>query len=116
MREKYAYFLEGTRTNPAAEEGTGLDEDALSEPRQCALGSRPARHQVEGVPQQLDPADCGTGETSPRPQPTRAAPREVKVVPVGRRVQAAGTPDPIAAAVAGAGCPVPVTGPWSRAP
>ncbi|MFE3034828.1 helix-turn-helix domain-containing protein [Streptomyces canus] len=122
VREKYAYFLEGARTKLAAadpvdgvadtEEEADLDDgDVLSEPRPCVLCGRPARHQVEGFPQHLDSADCASGEPArpappaPEEAPSRpAAPtaRAVKVVPVGRRVQPADTPDPIASAVAAA--------------
>lgn len=83
------------------------------------LCGQPARHQVEGFPQHLDPAECGTAAPAPTP-PEKAAPRTeprqpapagtwgraasgVKVVPVGRRVQAASdTPDLIGSAVAAA--------------
>lgn len=129
VRERYAYFLDGARTKLATaeavpeaadvsdaaeaaeaadtpdadEEEAGLDDvDVLSEPRPCVLCGRPARHQVEGFPQHLDPADCGTREPSPPPRRETPAPRAVKVVPVGRRVQPADTPDPIASAVAAA--------------
>ncbi|MDQ0946616.1 transcriptional regulator with XRE-family HTH domain [Streptomyces phaeochromogenes] len=146
VREKYAYFLDGARTKldavaavaapadapgPAAvgglaEEDQAADTDngdadtgVLSEPRPCVLCGQPARHQVEGFPQHLDPAECGTAtpvpaqpeKPAPRPasrQPTREgepgrAASGVKVVPVGRRVQAASdTPDLIGSAVAAA--------------
>ncbi|MFF7559952.1 helix-turn-helix domain-containing protein [Streptomyces pseudovenezuelae] len=128
VREKYAYFLEGARTklaaaDPAApadpvdgvahaEEETGLDDvDVLSEPQPCVLCGRPARHQVEGFPQHLDSADCAPGDSAqPVPPAPEAAPRSpaaspargVKVVPAGRRVQPADTPDLIGSAVAAA--------------
>ncbi|WP_020120161.1 DNA-binding transcriptional regulator [Streptomyces canus] len=122
VREKYAYFLEGARTKLAAadpvddvadaEEEAGLDDvDVLPEPRPCVLCGRPARHQVEGFPQHLDSADCASGEPAqPVPPAPEEAPRSpaaptaraVKVVPVGRRVQPADTPDLIASAVAAA--------------
>lgn len=144
VRDKYAYFLDGARTKlktaaeepmgPAADADDGpegaqdaedtedADQDAmlddvdeLSDPQPCVLCGRPARHQVEGFPQHLDPADCGTGEPAqpavpelaPRRQPrtpsTDDSPaRGVKVVPVGRRVQPADTPDLIGSAVAAA--------------
>jgi transcriptional regulator with XRE-family HTH domain len=90
----------------------GLDEvDVLAEPRPCVLCGHPARHQVEGFPQHLDPADCEPAK-GPTPAPEEA-PREpatggstardgVKVVPVGRRVRPADTPDLIGSAVAAA--------------
>ena len=137
VREKYAYFLEGARTKldasaaaeapagdpgaeddgPAeAEQTVGMDDgDALPTPQPCVLCGQPARHQVEGFPQHLDPAECGTDEPAqpqkpaPKEEPRkpelagrqRRAARDVKVVPVGRRVQAASdTPDLVGSAVA----------------
>ncbi|TRO55666.1 transcriptional regulator, partial [Streptomyces sp. IB201691-2A2] len=95
--------------------------DVLPAPQPCVLCGQLARHQVEGFPQHLDPADCGTAAPAPVPaQPEKPAPRTaarppapagrpgraasgVKVVPVGRRVQAASdTPDLIGSAVAAA--------------
>ncbi|MGW1962575.1 helix-turn-helix domain-containing protein [Streptomyces sp. NPDC001935] len=99
------------------------DVDVLAAPRPCVLCGQPARHQVAGFPQHLDPAECGTpGPTTPveparpaestRPvEPSRPAentePVEpartpgVRVVPVGRRAHAASdAPDRIGAAVA----------------
>ncbi|MFE1836027.1 helix-turn-helix domain-containing protein [Streptomyces sviceus] len=122
VREKYAYFLEGARTKLAAadpvddvadaEREADLDDvDVLPEPRPCVLCGRPARHQVEGYPQHLDSADCASGEpappVAPAPEeapsgPAASTARGVKVVPVGRRVQPADTPDLIASAVAAA--------------
>jgi transcriptional regulator with XRE-family HTH domain len=137
VREKYAYFLEGARTKldaaaaaeapagqpaddgPAEAEPTaGTDDvDTLAAPEPCVLCGQPARHQIAGYPQHLDPAECGTKEPAqsakpasrekprqpaPAGRPSRAA-RDVKVVPVGRRVQAASdTPDLIGSAVAAA--------------
>ncbi|MFF5009746.1 multiprotein-bridging factor 1 family protein [Streptomyces phaeochromogenes] len=144
VREKYAYFLEGARTKldaaaataealadapapaddkPAEAERTAGVDDAdvgvLPFPQPCVLCGQPARHQVEGFPQHLDPAECGTAAAVPV-QPEKPAPRTalrqptpvgkpgraasgVKVVPVGRRVQAASdTPDLIGSAVAAA--------------
>ncbi|MET7574957.1 helix-turn-helix transcriptional regulator [Streptomyces sp. NPDC005492] len=143
VREKYAYFLNAARTKldtaatavtePAvepAEESAEADEPAdlddveeLAVPQPCVLCGQPARHQVEGFPQHLDPADCGPAQPAPaaeparepepepvgrteaqRPapagKPVRQAGRGVKVVPVGRRMQPADTPDLIASAVA----------------
>ncbi|MGW3290002.1 helix-turn-helix domain-containing protein [Streptomyces sp. NPDC001002] len=141
VREKYAYFLEGARTKlntaataepavePAqesaqADEPLDLDDvDELAAPQPCVLCGQPARHQVEGFPQHLDPADCGPAQPIPAPEATptaepaghaetrRPAPadrprrqtgRGVKVVPVGRRMQTADTPNLIASAVAAA--------------
>ncbi|WP_329288951.1 helix-turn-helix domain-containing protein [Streptomyces pseudovenezuelae] len=128
VREKYAYFLEGARTKLAAadpadpvdsadgvahaEDEMGLDDvDVLSEPQPCVLCGRPARHQVEGFPQHLDSADCAPGDSAqpvlPAPEaaprsPAASPARGVKVVPAGRRVQPADTPDLIGSAVAAA--------------
>lgn len=90
----------------------GTEEvEALPQPQPCVLCGTPARHQVAGFPQHLDPAECGTTTPVPVPQPVRPTPagppagtgrpKPVKVVPAGRRMQAASdTPDLIAAAVA----------------
>ncbi|WP_443054272.1 helix-turn-helix domain-containing protein [Streptomyces sp. NBC_00271] len=97
------------------------DFDALAAPQPCVLCGQPARHQVEGFPQHLDSAECGAAEpvqaekcvSEPAAQQTsrQLAPAErqdrpargVRVVPVGRRVQAASdTPDLIGSAVAAA--------------
>ncbi|WP_432189870.1 helix-turn-helix domain-containing protein [Streptomyces sp. Tue6028] len=90
------------------------DVDTLPAPQPCVLCGQPAHHQVEGFPQHLDPADCGPvepaqpAEPAPPKEPQQPAhPRQraraeagVKVVPVGRRVQAASdTPDLIGSAV-----------------
>ncbi|MET9915427.1 helix-turn-helix transcriptional regulator, partial [Streptomyces sp. NPDC006476] len=135
VREQYAYFLEAARAKLAAaaeapaghpevdgpaeaEPSVGADDvDVLAAPEPCVLCGQPARHQVAGYPQHLDPAECGTAEPA---QPTKPAAREkprqpatagrqgraargVTVVPVGRRVQAASdTPDLIGSAVAAA--------------
>ncbi|MFG2350307.1 helix-turn-helix domain-containing protein [Streptomyces phaeochromogenes] len=104
-----------------ADQTVGTDDDAgvLSAPQPCVLCGQPARHQVEGFPQHLDPAECGAAAPVPA-QPEKPAPRTalrqptsagkpgraasgVKVVPVGRRLQAASdTPDLIGSAVAAA--------------
>ncbi|MBO4253170.1 helix-turn-helix domain-containing protein [Streptomyces griseorubiginosus] len=141
VREKYAYFLEGARTklapacaeNPTAEEpegdmsavdgpdvGHNDDVDVLAVARPCVLCGQPARHEVAGYPQHLDPAECAAAVTattpavpaapsaqSPTPSRTRPhsgarTPGGVRIVPAGRRVQAADTPDLIASAVAAA--------------
>ncbi|WAU82330.1 helix-turn-helix domain-containing protein [Streptomyces sp. Qhu-G9] len=143
VREKYAYFLEGARAKLAADAAAGSelgdgepadagqsagphavdgDDDVLADPQPCVLCGQPARHQVEGFPQHLDPAECGTAGPAQPPEPAPLAgpqqppPAEkplpavkpgrvsgVKVVPVGRRAQAASeTPDLIGAAVAAA--------------
>ncbi|MGW0801302.1 helix-turn-helix domain-containing protein, partial [Streptomyces sp. NPDC002692] len=95
MREKYAYFLEGAAAkldSAAAAEATpgdAADDDAAQEPSQagqpdvlddvdelpvpqaCVLCGQPARHQVEGFPQHLDPAECAA--TAPAAAPTSDA-------------------------------------------
>ncbi|MDQ1034344.1 transcriptional regulator with XRE-family HTH domain [Streptomyces sp. V3I8] len=131
VREKYAYFLEGARTKldpatGAAATGAAVDDpgdgepdddesveaeqtaephddvNVLAVPQPCVLCGQPARHQVEGFAQHLDPAECGVTAPAPVREPGRAE-SGVKVVPVGRRVQAASdTPDLIGAAVAAA--------------
>lgn len=92
VREKYAYFLEAARTKLAAEaaeeasaedsassesdsqddapadagqaEDSGDDDvDVLAAPQPCVLCGEPARHQVAGFPQHLDPAECGSSES-----------------------------------------------------
>ncbi|GGJ65702.1 helix-turn-helix domain-containing protein [Streptomyces brasiliensis] len=102
--------------------GQDDDVDVLTAPRPCVLCGQPARHQVAGFPQHLDPAECGTSEPAPTSGPAapdkpteRKAPgspqpsgrqgqsgRGVRVVPVGRRMQSADTPDLIGSAVAAA--------------
>ncbi|MFF1381623.1 helix-turn-helix domain-containing protein [Streptomyces sp. NPDC058308] len=143
IREKYAYFLDSARTrlapqpepapvaDPASEAAPttpeGPDNNAadstadstaerLARPEPCVLCGRPATHQVEGFPQHLDPAECGTGATTDTPAApplairTPAAPTAptaparpadgVKLLPAGRRAQtAAEAPDAIGQAV-----------------
>ncbi|MDN3026866.1 helix-turn-helix transcriptional regulator [Streptomyces sp. S.PB5] len=101
--------------------GSESDEvEALPAPQPCVLCGAPARHQVAGFPQHLDPADCGTATPEPaapvqpvpvQPEPVQPAPVQpppvesrtaaaraprdraaepVRVVPVGRRMQTAG--------------------------
>lgn len=102
-----------------ADEPADLDDvDELAVPQPCVLCGQPAHHQVEGFPQHLDPADCGPApavpatEPAPEPaghsearrpaaadRPVRQAGRGLKVVPVGRRMQSADTPDLITSAV-----------------
>ncbi|MFF9324896.1 helix-turn-helix domain-containing protein [Streptomyces sp. NPDC014776] len=111
------------RSEAAPAEDDVDDVGALAVPEPCVLCGQPAAHQVAGFPQHLDPAECGAARPAPtaqRPQagppshaaearpsasarqPRRPAPSEVRVVPVGRRLQRADSPDPIAAAVASA--------------
>ncbi|MEU6256913.1 helix-turn-helix transcriptional regulator [Streptomyces sp. NPDC047043] len=107
-----------------AEQAAGQDDDveALATPQPCVLCGQMARHQVAGFPQHLDPAECNAAQPAqtsepavpqtpaPRPEPRRAQPsgrqgqagRGVKVVPVGRRMQTADTPDLIGSAVTAA--------------
>uniref|UniRef100_A0AAU1ZQW5 Helix-turn-helix transcriptional regulator n=1 Tax=Streptomyces sp. NBC_00093 TaxID=2975649 RepID=A0AAU1ZQW5_9ACTN len=138
VREKYAYFLDGARTRLEAQAEQDAEEEAseevgeaeeageagetetegesetLSVAQPCVLCGHPARHQVAGFPQHLDPDECGGGTATASEPPATAKPAApaatavfpatpVKVVPVGRRVQTVSDePDPIAAAVAGA--------------
>ncbi|MEU2619524.1 helix-turn-helix transcriptional regulator [Streptomyces sp. NPDC007157] len=147
-RVKYAYFLEGAKSKLAAEaaeqspDGGPEDEvvaeagpaavldedtDVLAVAQPCVLCGQPARHQVEGFPQHLDPAECITAPTAAPPtaqtaagsagassteepgggrvDEARQAPRSgrgVKVVAVGRRVRPADAPDPLAARISSA--------------
>ncbi|GGW93330.1 helix-turn-helix domain-containing protein [Streptomyces chartreusis] len=130
VRQKYAYFLEGARGKLAAEaaeetsaedsassesdsqgdapadagqaEDSGDDDvDVLAAPQPCVLCGEPARHQVAGFPQHLDPAECGSAEAA-QPEPQPQSEQGVRVVPVGRRLQTADTPDLIGTAVASA--------------
>ncbi|MFE7170742.1 helix-turn-helix domain-containing protein [Streptomyces sp. NPDC057616] len=130
VREKYAYFLEGARTKLAAEaeaeveanaeaeaavevEAETQDEsasadvpddvDVLAEPRPCVLCGQPAQHQVAGFPQHLDPSECGAADpVRPEEAPAPTPSTQVKVVPVGRRMRTADSPDLIGSAVAAA--------------
>ncbi|MEW2405187.1 helix-turn-helix domain-containing protein [Streptomyces griseoviridis] len=117
----------------AAHPTTATDDDVepLAVPRPCVLCGGPARHQVAGFPQHLDPGECGTPaqerRQEPEPEPGKArAPRgaragaapasgpapgkprgsdrPVRVVPAGRRMRAADAaePDLIADAVTAA--------------
>ncbi|MET8788007.1 helix-turn-helix transcriptional regulator, partial [Streptomyces sp. NPDC004589] len=150
-RERYAYFLQQTQakldsrtpadsprpvpadssspaetavatTDSGRQDDDGEGQEELAVPQPCVLCGHPARHQVAGFPQHLDPAEC-TG-TTPVTQPTiaptptavparaqsgqgrsggaRQASRGVRVVPVGRRVQPADAPDPLAGQIASA--------------
>jgi transcriptional regulator with XRE-family HTH domain len=85
----------------------GDDVEALPTARPCVLCGRPARHQVAGFPQHLDPGECGTAPARPAeasgPRAERRPVESVRVVPVGRRVRAASEDsDPIGASVAAA--------------
>ncbi|MFF8329226.1 helix-turn-helix domain-containing protein [Rhodococcus qingshengii] len=146
-RERYAYFLEQAQakldsraaaaSGPAAADGSGPaetsaattadqdaaeddDGDVLAVPQPCVLCGQPARHQVEGFPQHLDPAECVAAPPAPQPAPAPAptsAPvqrgrgrvggltqgsRGVKVVVAGRRVRPADAPDPLAGRISSA--------------
>ncbi|MFD5430503.1 helix-turn-helix domain-containing protein, partial [Streptomyces sp. NPDC127084] len=85
VRERYAYFLEqaqaklNSRTAAADSEPTettadtpdDVGQDDLAVPQPCVLCGQPAHHQVEGFPQHLDPADCGSAQTVPAADPFR---------------------------------------------
>ncbi|MFD5716273.1 helix-turn-helix domain-containing protein [Streptomyces sp. NPDC127036] len=118
----------GTGDDGGAEQGAADDPaddvEALPQPRPCVLCGQPAGHQVAGFAQHLDPAQCGAPAPSPQPQPQprpvtaertaartpreqpagRSVPgrpvRPTRVVPVGRRAQAADAPDVIGRTVA----------------
>ena len=147
VREKYAYFLEGAKAKLAAEAAEAAEEVPVDEPEDelradaepaagqdddvdvlataqpCVLCGQPARHQVAGFPQHLDPAECHAAEPAQRSEPAvpqRPAPQSeprsarpssggqgpagdgVRVVPVGRRLETTDTPDLIGSAVAAA--------------
>ncbi|MGY5051882.1 helix-turn-helix domain-containing protein [Streptomyces sp. 900105755] len=148
-RERYAYFLQQAQakldsptaagptaagsagpaeTAPATAGDDGQEhddsgEDLLAVPRPCVLCGQPARHQVAGFPQHLDPAECTTVAMQPAPAPEAApapspppapAPvqsrtgrpgqgsRGVKVVAAGRRVRPADAPDPLTGRISSA--------------
>ncbi|MFI7352185.1 helix-turn-helix domain-containing protein [Streptomyces sp. NPDC049936] len=133
-RERYAYFLQQAQDKardhaatqqpepaaaaapPARVPHTAAGDDdqhhttkgddglELAAPRPCVLCGQPARHQVAGFPQHLDPADCTTpAAPAPAPEPTKAPAPAVRPAPAtesGRRPRAArpGTGVPIVAA------------------
>jgi transcriptional regulator with XRE-family HTH domain len=151
-RERYAYFLEQAqatltgRSTPAdgtapadcsgpeleETETTGTadrqrddgdnDQDELAAPQPCVLCGQPARHQVAGFPQHLEPTECGDTPEVAQPDPTPAptdvpapaqrgrgrtgepgnSPRGVRVVAAGRRVQPADAPNPLAGRITSA--------------
>ncbi|MFI6565018.1 helix-turn-helix domain-containing protein [Streptomyces sp. NPDC050534] len=106
-----------TDTDTTRSVGQDDDVDVLAAPQPCVLCGQPARHQVAGFPQHLEPTECGkagparpqapapgTENREPAPADRRHQPERVgvKVVPVGRRMQTADSPDPIGSAVAAA--------------
>ncbi|MGW7427830.1 helix-turn-helix domain-containing protein [Streptomyces sp. NPDC054813] len=145
-RARYAYFLEGAKAKLATEAaeqasagepedevvtdagqtaGQDDDVDALTVPQPCVLCGQPARHQVAGFPQHLDPAECATAPPAPQPEPpsvptavpaeavrapgrtgrAQQIPRErtgVRLVVAGRRVQPADAPDLLAGRISSA--------------
>ncbi|UQI46035.1 helix-turn-helix domain-containing protein [Streptomyces sp. HU2014] len=52
---------------PAGPVESGDDVETLTTPEPCVLCGHPARHQVEGFAQHLDPADCRTAATTATP-------------------------------------------------
>ncbi|MDX2802317.1 helix-turn-helix domain-containing protein [Streptomyces scabiei] len=145
LREQYAYFLTQAEekirarvpvaeasaaeaeptASPAPEADGDEDQAELAEPQPCVLCGQPARFEVAGYPQHLDPAECSTPAPAAEAAPAAPAPAEpstparksrtapghrparrdaggggVRVAPVGRRVQTADVPDPISTAVA----------------
>ncbi|WP_422641242.1 transcriptional regulator [Streptomyces glaucescens] len=104
---------------PDAAVGGRDDVEVLPAPRPCVHCGAPARHQVAGFPQHLDPEECGTAagegraaspegatgqaERAPEPAATRSSPNPVTLVPAGRRTRAEDDgPDLIGQAVAAA--------------
>ncbi|MGW0082225.1 helix-turn-helix domain-containing protein [Streptomyces sp. NPDC003393] len=114
--------VEVVTTEQETGQDDGDDVEALSVLQPCVLCGQPASHQVAGFPQHLNPADCGSGErtrTREPARPSRPAPdreprrpalgggqdqaaRGVEVVPAGRRLKTADTPDVIGSAVTAA--------------
>lgn len=75
-----------------------VEVEVLAEPRACVLCGGPARQQVAGFPQHLDPAECAV-PAAPAPREEPPAPG-VRIVAAGRRAQAASAePDLIGRAV-----------------
>ncbi|MET9913566.1 helix-turn-helix transcriptional regulator [Streptomyces sp. NPDC006476] len=136
VREKYAYFLQQAQekvrsrttpappaaaadtaespAGPAALEAAAVDDQAeLAAPQPCVLCGQPARHEVAGYPQHLDPAECAAPTPAPAvvpppalvasspAQPTTVrAGKGVRIVAAGRRAQPADAePDLIRQAV-----------------
>lgn len=94
-RTKYAYFLEQAdvkvRARVPEPQDTSVDEHSAAEPdgpgaddgdadqelavpSACVLCGQPARHQVAGYPQHLDPAECVAAVTGSSATPTEPAP------------------------------------------
>ncbi|OQQ13085.1 transcriptional regulator [Streptomyces sp. M41(2017)] len=120
LREKYAYFLEGAAaklnaaavTAPAPNDVAPMDEPTdegravvlddvgeLAAPQPCVLCGQPARQQVEGFPQHLDPVECAASapasapvvSTKPQPSEPRVQPARSQAVPSQRPGKAART-------------------------
>ncbi|MEU1121353.1 MULTISPECIES: helix-turn-helix domain-containing protein [unclassified Streptomyces] len=106
-------------TPPTPVRAAAADSTAerLTHPEPCVLCGRPATDEVEGFPQHLDPADCGSrtpeeaafdasAPARPKVEPAAAVEKgepkgsAVKLVPVGRRARTdAESPDAIGRAV-----------------
>ncbi|MFJ8002516.1 helix-turn-helix transcriptional regulator [Streptomyces sp. NPDC096310] len=132
LRTKYAYLLDGlaaklappapppadeaaapqpaldeSTTFPAAGGGMAAGDDmddveALAAPEPCVLCGQPARDQVAGFPQHLDPTQCATTAPAPGPPAKRPEGRTTKPVqaaPAGWRVRAASDTDPSSAPI-----------------
>ncbi|WP_037864107.1 helix-turn-helix domain-containing protein [Streptomyces sp. NRRL S-340] len=63
---------EGSLDEGSADEGSADEVEALAEPRACVLCGGPARQQVAGFPQHLDPAECSAPVT-PAPSPAQTS-------------------------------------------
>ncbi|MFD6826060.1 multiprotein-bridging factor 1 family protein [Streptomyces sp. NPDC060085] len=101
VRKAYAYFLEGAAAKlhaapvtAAAAGDTPVDEptdeaqavvlddvDELTAPAPCVLCGQLARHQVEGFPQHLDPAECAAPAPAPAAAPAVAPAEPEPAVP-----------------------------------
>ncbi|GHH30732.1 helix-turn-helix domain-containing protein [Streptomyces rubradiris] len=89
---------------PVAAAGDDMDDvEALAAPRPCVLCGQPARHQVAGFPQHLDPAQCSApAPTAPAKQLQHHTTKTASTMPAGRRAQDAPTTDPSSAPIAAA--------------
>uniref|UniRef100_UPI0013C47E30 helix-turn-helix domain-containing protein n=1 Tax=Streptomyces scabiei TaxID=1930 RepID=UPI0013C47E30 len=112
-RERYAYFLTQAREKisaraavtessapeteptpaPAPEADGDEDQAELADPQPCVLCGQPARFEVAGYPQHLDPAECSAAVTTASAAPASAPTAEVpdaEEPPASRRRPARG--------------------------
>ncbi|MFC9386701.1 helix-turn-helix domain-containing protein [Streptomyces venezuelae] len=132
-RTRYAYLLDGLRARletpetppppapepaptPSAPAAAVVPEDDVAElavAQPCVLCGHPARHEVEGFAQHLDPAECGGGtRATTDPAPGHRAPVPAATGPApGRRSPVPAVTDP----APGRRSPAPAATPPSRA-